>query len=190
MIEEEARYVKKANKKKKATKVREGFRVYIRARTPPKKSPKLYPKWEGPYRVLKDHGRNRFLVKNLISGQEKVVHADHVKIVPETMTDVSMNPQVKLPHPGLSTGVDSREEEELDDIVFTFPPSTDWDSGQRGEDPANEGEDANLGETGREHREVAEDSQPESSTQVRQNERAKTPYGLRPRVKKPNYYGR
>ena len=189
LLEEEARYTRKANKKKKAKKVREGFRVYIRTRTPPKKSPKLYPKWEGPYRVLKDHGRNRFLVQNLISGKERVVHADQVKIVPETMTDVSMNPQVKLPHPGLRAREEVKEDGDFDDMLFILPHSA-GDEGNLGVEPReNEGEDTNGREAGREHLEVTEDSQAEKRSQVRPSERAKTPYGLRPKIKKTKFYG-
>ena len=187
LLEVEAKYVNKANKKRKATKIREGFRVYIRARTPPKKSPKLYKKWEGPYRVLKDIGRNRFLVKNLLTGQDKVVHADHAKIVPETMSDVSMNPRVKLPHPGLRMNEMVEEEDDDDDILLTFPLNPP-DRTMGGDAPSalQSARDTNSGMGGAEQTQA---HQPASPEQVRPEGRSQNRPGLRPRTRKPERYG-
>ena len=50
---------------------------------------------------MKNLGRQRFHVKNLLSGKEKTVHSDAVKIVPERVTTREMNKRVKYPHPQL-----------------------------------------------------------------------------------------
>ena len=98
----EERFRTKYNKKAVAYKIRVGNRVYIETRVPPKRSPKLYPKYEGPFRVISDLKRERYMVKNLINGREKKIHGKHVKVVPELETTITMNSNVKQPHPHLN----------------------------------------------------------------------------------------
>ena len=183
----EGRYTAKANRRRKPTKIRVGFRVYVKARTPPKKSPKLYPRWEGPYRVLTDHGRNRFWVQNLVTGKEREVHADHTKVVPETMTSLAMNPRVRLPHPGFPSEGGLVEDEEDDDAVLTCPYFPDEKAAAESRPPPIA--DANGGVTGAEPSGAPGDSPSDHTEQVRRDGRAQGPYGLRPRVTPPNFYG-
>ena len=42
------------------------------------------------------------MVKNLINGREKKIHGKHVKVVPELETTITMNSQIKQPHPHLN----------------------------------------------------------------------------------------
>ena len=102
LMEEERRYTVKRNRGAKEYPVKVGYRVYLKNRQLQKRGlAKLSPKWEGPYRVMSDLGRQRFLVKSLVSGKEKRVHAEHTKIVPETCCSRDMNHNVRTPFPGL-----------------------------------------------------------------------------------------
>lgn len=101
LINSQNRYTGKYNNKSKIYPIKEGGRIYLKTRVPPKLCRKLYPKYEGPYRVLKDLGAQRFLVKNLITSKEKKVHADQTKILAESFVFPAQNRQVKLPFPNL-----------------------------------------------------------------------------------------
>ena len=102
LMEEEAKVRKKKNRGAKEYPVKEGYRVYLKSRAKNQRGfGKLSPKWEGPYRVMSDLGRQRYLVKNLSTGKERKVHADHTKIVPETCCTKLMNHRVRTPHPRL-----------------------------------------------------------------------------------------
>ena len=130
LTNEQGRYIRKKNKKAQDYPIKEGGRVYLKTRVPPRICKKLYPKFEGPYRVLRDLGYQRFLVKNLINGKERQVHADNTKIIPESCTYPALNKQTKLPFPLLEEPTIVPEEVEEDEpfeveITYLTPPVTE-----------------------------------------------------------------
>ena len=140
LTNEQARYTKKRNKKAQIYPIKEGGRVYLKTRVPPKICKKLYPRFEGPYRVLRDLGYQRFLVKNLINGKEKTVHADNTKIIPESCTYPALNKQAKLPFPLLEKPADFLDDSEEDDIYdinisYLVPPTVEEISEENNSQP-------------------------------------------------------
>ena len=127
LAEYEEKFRTKTNKNRKIYPIKEGYRVYIQARTPAGKNRKLSPRYEGPYRVIRDLGRQRFQVKHLLTGKEKTVHSSLTKIVPERVTTREMNNRVKLPHPQLVANKkgyvnDSDSEESVEENEITSRP--------------------------------------------------------------------
>ena len=79
---------------------------------------------------MSDLGRQRFLVKSLISGKEKRVHADHTKIVPETCCTPSMNRHVRTPFPGIHEEQGSeKSSDQSEEELIVIPPKTGADVG-------------------------------------------------------------
>ena len=196
LVEEESRYRHKYNLKAKTYPVREGYRVYLKTRIPPGVCSKLYPKYEGPYRVMKELGRQRYLVKNLGTGAERTVHADYTKIVPESCTTTSMNEMVRLPHPRLKQPrlvEDIDEDDDLDGLIIEFPfVDAEEDAEPR---PETTRTDATAGTdaTAAPHTTGDQDAtnQPHETTTGRlpTTRQQSGRYGLRQQTRPPNRYG-
>ena len=126
---------------------------------------KLYPKFVGPYRVIKNLGRQRYKIKDLVTGVHRDVHADQVKITPEGEVPRAVNSRVRFPHahlppPGeIETTSDPTEEVQSDFLVWTLQPFPSSDSrlGTRESGPDNA--DRTSGGTGN-----STPSQPTNST--------------------------
>ena len=71
------------NRHRAARPLKLGQMCYVNTVKPPGKGLKFYPKWKGPYRVVSDLGRGRFLLKDLATFNTVTVHRDHVKPVSE-----------------------------------------------------------------------------------------------------------
>ena len=116
---------------------------------------KLYPKFVGPYRVIKNLGRQRYKIKDLVTGVHRDVHADQVKITPEGEVPRAVNSRVRFPHahlppPGeIETTSDPTEEVQSDFLVWTLHPfpSSDSTLGTRESGPDNNA-DRTSGGTG------------------------------------------
>ena len=79
------------------------MRCYIKAIVPPGLKKKLYRKWEGPFRVMKELGKNKLEIEEIEKGKRRIVHTDSVKVVPER----------SLPRRNRRRNLKSREEEAI-----------------------------------------------------------------------------
>ena len=79
------------------------MRCYLKAVKPPGVGRKLYRKWDGPYRVMKSFGRDRYEILDLRNRRSKLVHADNLKMVPERCIDPDELPDPWNPFPGFVT---------------------------------------------------------------------------------------
>ena len=99
MLDAQSKYTLRHNKRAKIPDVREGDRVYIAAVPVKGKSKKLCPKYKGPFRVLKDLGRERYLLLDLKNGKEIQMQYRNLKVVHEQCVDRSQNSAVRTPFP-------------------------------------------------------------------------------------------
>ena len=127
--EEQDKFTSRYNETASPTKVRVGYRVFVEAIVPAGKSKKLAQKYEGPYRVLKDLGKSRFVLKSLITGKERQVHADRTKIVPEDSVCTKLCKAARLPFPAAekiqrkkndTRKLDNTFQDELDSFADNF----------------------------------------------------------------------
>ena len=81
LIEETEKFTYKFNKKATSKNIVVGNRVFIRRRE--SKIKKFDQKFIGPFRVMIDKGRGRYLVRNIKTGEELVVHEGDIKRVGE-----------------------------------------------------------------------------------------------------------
>lgn len=84
-LEEEAsKFTNRYNSRAKEPDLMLGNRVYIKKRdfrNSPKR--KLADIYQGPYRIMKDLGKNRYSISHLEKPEQLVVHADNIKLVRE-----------------------------------------------------------------------------------------------------------
>ena len=122
----QSKFTAKRNKDSKSYEITAGNRVYVKTRVPPGIGKKLYPKYKGPYRVLEDKGRGRYLLKNLSTdvNKEITLHEDQIKLVHEQCVPRDLVPKVRKPYPHLLVGRDCEQmtspkivrDENIDDI--------------------------------------------------------------------------
>ena len=84
-LEREAtKFTDNFNAHAKSPKIRPGNRVYIKKRYLKEgEHKKLAPLYQGPYRVMSVNDKYRYTLKDLNTGEIKIVHANHMKIVGE-----------------------------------------------------------------------------------------------------------
>lgn len=81
---ETEKFTSKFNEGTKSKAIRVGNRVYVRKRPSKGYVKKFDDIFQGPFRVMKDVGRGRFLLKHLKSGKDSIVHEMDIKTVVET----------------------------------------------------------------------------------------------------------
>ena len=130
LSKEQERYTTNYNKTAREIPVKVGDRVYIKTRPPINQFSKFYPKFEGPYRILRNLGKHRYKVVDLKTLKERKVYGNAIKIVAETAVTKAMNERVRLPYPHLEVesncGFESDDSEEEDYLLINVPsfPST------------------------------------------------------------------
>ena len=71
----------KVNSKQTKREIGIGDRVYVKINVRNQLNYKLGPKFEGPFEVIGSLVGNKFTVRNLDSGEEKIVHISQLKVV-------------------------------------------------------------------------------------------------------------
>jgi len=108
-----------------------GTRCYLKAVRPPGVGRKLFKKWDGPFRIMKDFGKNRFEILDLRNKKSKLVHADNLKLVPEQCLDPLELPAPWEPFPRLrqtitdspNPGISNAETDAEKDLHIVLNPS-------------------------------------------------------------------
>jgi len=111
------RQCKTRMKKSKDTSLREGTRVFVKA-IRKKGDSKLSPKWEGPYRVVKEVKPYVYQLRDLQTRGFREVHLENMKVALEATIPRALAPGARKPYPGMGPGEESiipegtQEEEE------------------------------------------------------------------------------
>ena len=92
-----------------------GSRCFIKSVRPPGVNRKLYKKWSGPFRIMKDLGRNRYEICDLKTLKTKIYHADNLKSIPEGNVSRRVIPNARTPFPQIPVR-DSETRPELDPL--------------------------------------------------------------------------
>ena len=91
-------FTHQANKSTKVNNFKPGMLVMISSFEARSNSPKLDPRFVGPYRILAHIKGNRFKLRHLGSGEVKEVHGDHIKLL-SSLADPQTVPDPPTPSP-------------------------------------------------------------------------------------------
>ena len=107
--------MKNSGKRKKPSSKRDemelGSRCFVKSLRPAGVHRKLSKKWEGPYRIMKNWGKNRYELCDLRTLKTKIFHADNIKLVPEAVVSRKVVQHARDPYPQLRGGIPSRGSE-------------------------------------------------------------------------------